>query len=559
MRRVYLASAIAVLMLAAGLWLFPRQTESTALADMAIAMTRVSTVHFMGFAVDSNGNRRSLEGWVKGGNRLRIRIDGTKDIADDGTRLIAVDLDHLPKVTIRVSGAWPGLAQGMTYLDLFNEPGALRSAMAGNGAEVISTSKVILDGGREGVATELGGDGGAIMRIVTDAGTNLLVKSETYSASGEVVESIQRVEYDVPVADSAFRMSIPKNLPVVDLFGPRVDAVTGGYNAELARLNADPNATKLLTISRSGHGRSSSGTWFHPDFQFEVLGRDPVAVYYLADRNIYRILGEARAFNWREHWYSQPVENGDIRLPGEPRIEVVLMLNGKPGDFCGTEPSSMYRLQNMGPGNATITYHRIKDAYVIRGTAKVLPIGKVYTNDVVKLDTQFGRQWGTDIAEYINSGGKLEWGSLPPKEIVDMSGVLLRPGPTLDAVAKFIESGGKLDWGDLPPSETQSMKADLDVALRLYRIQNNRNWEGHTVIDGARVHGQYGTGSQVRAMRFEAAGPGTRIWVLDVPSRRQFHIIGRSRIVPANSRGEKGFIVKNGVVSYDGKVLSSEE
>jgi outer membrane lipoprotein-sorting protein len=510
MRRASLAAAFAVVMVAVGLWLLPRQNGSTALADMATAMAKVSTAHFMGFAVDDNGENRKLEGWVKGANRIRIRVEGTKDIADDGRRLIAVEMDRLPKVTIRVSGALPGLAEGMTYLDLFNGPGSLRSAMAANGAQVTGTKQVVLPDGRQGVMTELEGDSGTRMRIFTDARTNLLAKSETYNRSGELVECIRTLEYDVPVADSVFNVSIPKNLPVVDLFGPRVDAVTGSYKAELARLNADPNARRLLTIGTSGHKGSSCGTWFHPDFRFEVLGKSPVAVYYLADRNVYRILGEARAYNEKERWYSEPVENGDIRLPGEPRIEVVLMVNGKPGDFCGTEPSSMYRLQNMGPGNATITYHRIKDAYVIRGTARVLPIGKVYTDDVVSLDTKFGR----DVAECIDSGSKLE-------------------------------------WGDLPKSEIESMKADLDVALRLAKVRRDGNR-----IDGEEYYGLYGGGSRPHGVLIEPAGPGTRAWILDVPSKSELHVIGRARV---HMKGKPNQIVKNGVVDYDGNVLSSEE
>lgn len=513
MRRVCVAAAFAVLMIAFGLWVLPRQKENTALADMAIAMAQVSTVHFTGFAVDSNGERRGLEGWVKGTNRLRIRVDGKEDIADDGGRLIAVELDRLPKVTIRVSGAWPGLAEGMTYLDLFSAPGSLRSAMAGNGAKVVSTDKVILDGGREGVATELKGSDGARMRIFTDARTNLVARSETYSPSGELIESILQVEYDVPVADSVFKMSIPNNLPVVDLIGPRVGVVSGNYDADVASLNTDPNARIVLTDDSGNNPGSSCGTYCHPDFRFEVLSRDPVAIYYLADRNVYRILGKARAYNEREHWYSEPVENGDIRLPGEPQIEDVLMLNGRPGDYCGTNPGSFYRFQNVGAGPATVTYHTIKAAYVMRGTVKVLPTGKVYTNDVVSLDAEFGR----DIAEYINSAGKL-------------------------------------DWGSLPPSEIESMRADLDVALRLAAIQKNKNFAGHVVIDGAEVMGQYGTGSQLKnGLRFEAAGPGTRIWALDIPAKSEYYVIGRVRLMPANK------IVKNGIVSYDGEIISSEE
>ncbi len=511
MRRASLAAVFAVIMVAVGLALLPREKENTVLADMANAMARVGSVHFTGFAVDGNGDRRELEGWVKGVNRLRIRIEGREEIADDGNRLIAVEFGPLAKVTVRVSEAWPGLAEGMTYLDLFSGPGSLRSAMAGNGAKIVNSANVVLDGGRQGVVTELKGSDGARMRIFTDARTDLLAKSETYNRAGQLVESVQRIEYDAPVADSVFKMSIPKNLPIVDLVGPRVDAPTGNYDADLASLNADPNAEMLLTVGRyENHVRCSCGTFCHPGFHFEVLGRGRAAIYYLADRNVYRILGKARAHNDEERWYSEPVENGDIRLPGEPQVEKVMMLNGKPGEYCGVEFGGPYRFQNMGPGNATITYHRIKKAYVIRGTAKVLPIGRVCTNDVVSLDTDYGR----DIAEYTNGGGKLDWGGLPEPEI-------------------------------------EGLKADMEVAFSLAKIKDDGNR-----IDGETVGGQYGGGSRPHGILIEPAGPGTLVWILEVSSKRELHVLGRARV---QMEGKPDRIVKNAVINYDGEIISSEE
>lgn len=509
MKRSLLVAAFAVLIVGVGIWLIPGENGDFALADMAQAMTKVQSVHFTGFSIDDSGRRHPVEGWVKGTSKIRIRVDGIRDIADDGKRLVAIERDYLPKVTIRNTGRLQGLARGMTYLDLFSGPGALRSAVVANGAEITGEKKEVV-AGREVLITELQGDAGARMRVFTDVSTNLLVRSETYDPAGKLIECIERVEYDVPVHDSVFVLAIPNDLPVLDMVSPSPDEIVGNRKAEFERLLKDPNV-KLLYFSDSGRAGShgSCGGDIHPSYNIEVFGPGFVSVQYLADKNMYRILGKARAHSVRDGWRSDMVEDNYIRLPGVPQIEQVLMLDGQVGDYCGLNEGP-YRIQNIGPGPATVTWHRVLKAFVIRGRARLYPTGKVYTNEVVKVDVAYG----SDLVEYI-------------------------------------ESGGKLDWGNLPKAEIESMKADIDVAVRFAEVRRSGDRLGR--IGGADVTAICGGGSQMNGIRFTAAGPGTQIWALYTRSTEQYHILGRCRLEPS------GKIVKNGVVSHDGKVLSSEE
>jgi outer membrane lipoprotein-sorting protein len=506
MRKAYLAAALAIVMVVGGLWLLPSRHGGFALADMAQAMARVNTVHFTGYALDENGDRRNLEGWVKGSNKIRITVEGKEDIADDGSRLVTVESGELPKVTIRNSGNLPGLARGMTYLDLFNRPGALGSAIEANGAEVVSDKKVSVNGKQYRV-TELKGDSGSRMRICTDERTNLLTRSETYTRSGELVELIESVEYSIPVSGSVFQMTIPKDLPVLNMVTDHPSDTFGDRMEEFKRNTYDWNANCLLQSSGGDpNSHMFCGSQFHPDVRFEIYGHKFLAVYYLSDRNVYRIVGKGRAINRKEGWQSDWVEDGDIRVPGEPQIEDVLMLNGKPGDYCGRGPGGFYRLKNLGPGPATVSYQRVHGVFLIRGRVEVLPTGKVYTNQTIGLSAEHA----SDIAEYLDSGGKLKWGGLPAAEI-------------------------------------ESMKADLDVALRLWEIVQN---DLH--IGGERYISSWGGGSTINGISYQPAGPGTRLRILGVPSGK-YYVIGRARITPG------GRIVKNAVLDHDGNVISSEE
>ncbi|MBP6963724.1 MAG: hypothetical protein KBC96_04885 [Armatimonadetes bacterium] len=510
MKRALLVAAFAVVLVAVGFWLLPGENGDFALADMAQAMTKVQSVHFTGFSIDGSGRRQPVEGWVKGASKIRIRVNGIRDVADDGKRLVAIERDYLPKVTIRSTGSLQGLARGMTYLDLFSGPGALRSAVVANGAEIIGEKKETA-AGREVLVTELQGDAGARMCVFTDLSTNLLVRSETYDPAGTLIECIERVEYDVPVNDSLFVLAIPDDLPVLDMISPSPEEILDDREAEFKRLQADPNASMLFFQDHSPAKRlGSCGSSFHPDFQFEMFGPGLVSIHYLADKNMYRVLGKVRAHSLKDGWRSDMVEDGYIRLAGEPQVEDVLMLDGKVGDYCKAD-RGVYRIENIGPGPATVTWHEVKKAFVIRGRATVLPTGRAYTNGVVELDIDHGH----DIAEYVTSGGKL-------------------------------------DWGNLPHSEIESMKADIDVAVRLARIEAAANGDGFGRIDGTEVTAMYGVGSQADGIKFSPAGPGRQIWVLYTQSTRQYHVLGRCRIDPG------GAIVKNGIVSYDGKVLSSE-
>ena len=528
MRKAILAAAFAVALLAIGFGLLPRQKGSTVLADMADAMAKVSSVHFTGFVIVGDGTRIPLDGWVKGADRIRISVKGVVDICDNGRQLIAAEWGDLPKVTVRSSGDLPGLAKGMTYLDLFSGTGRLRSAIAANGATVTVRKNVAMPGGRVCRMTELVGDSGARMRIFTDTSTSLLARSETYDGSGNLVEAIEAVAYNVPVSDSLFRMSIPEDLPVLDMESPKETESALSRKADFKRLLLDPNAKFLLSVEHTGRGyRGTCATDIHPGVQFEVHGPGLVAVFYLADKNVYHIVGRGQAFDDQQGWRSEIVEDGDIRVPGEPQVEDVLMLNGKPGEYCGRGRAGAYRFVNSGPGLTTVTYHKVKEAFVIRGTVKALPTGKTYTNEV----------------------------ALPAAQPYGSDGVRRSTEYNRDIIA-MVRRGDRLDWGRLPENEIASMKADVETALRLAQLDESRSPGGRVVFDGAQVTALYGGGSSPHGVFIDPAGPGTQVEILEVPSRKELHVIGRAWVKVTDKPGR---IVKNGVVDYDGNVLSSEE
>ena len=398
MRRVIVAAGIAVLLMVFGVWLLPRPQDNVARADvlddMARAMSKIRSVHITGWRLDdATGERRAMEGWVKGPDKMRITVKGIEDVADDGKQLVAVEYGELPQVSVRPTGTLPGLYDGMTYLDLFSGPSALRSAMTVNRARMVSERPVRLADGRKGTATELQRAGGDKMVILTDSATDLLAGWKTFRSDGTCREVIEKIEYDVPIPDSVFKISIPESLPVLKMGGsPRRTTEKGKTDAkpvkvagstakqpaldreaEKKRLFADPNARCIANFRRG-----SCGSPFHSGFRFEAIGEDGIAVFYLPDRNVYRVIGKARVYS---AGYSEIVEDGDIRLPGEPEIEEVLMLNGKPGAYCGISKddpeAGVYRLQNIGPGPCTITLNKLKQAFVIRGRAKLLPTGEI--------------------------------------------------------------------------------------------------------------------------------------------------------------------------------------
>lgn len=531
MRKAPLAAGLVVILVAIGFWLLPSRRGDFALADVARAMSKVKSVHFVGWKLDSSGNRKKMEGWIKGSSKVRWRTEGAgyvNDAADDGERVVEIwGSGGFQRATIRPSkGSAEWSRQGLSA-DLFYGHGLLRDLQDTIRPYTVTSRQTALPDGRRVVVYELNRPSDKTLLLLTvDRDTDLIVRAEGFKdleSGREKTLAIERIEYNVEIPDSVFRLAIPRGAQVTDLLSPLPAApadVVERREAEKKRLRADPHAHVFLDIGEGRRG--SGGTAYHPSFRFEVTEYDGIMVAYVPDRNIYRVVGRARVYS-KDGSYSQIAEDEDIRLPGEPQYpEPVLLLDGgRPGAYCGLKEvhprnSQFRRFLNVGDGPLTIATkgHMGKRTFFIKGTAKLLPFGTVYRNLTVKEN--------------------------------DLPGI------------EAIRSLPKLDWGSLPASEVEIAKAELDVAMRLDEIMSTRDAEGRVLIDGERVKikMQAGGGYQAhRGLKFEAAGIGPTACILRIESKdeHKFVIIGTVRVLPS------GEICKNGRVSYGGEVISSEE
>ncbi|GEM_PF-4381246 len=108
-----------------------------------------------------------------------------------------------------------------------------------------------------------------------------------------------------------------------------------------------------------------------------------------------------------------------------------------------------------------------------------------------------------------------------------------------------------LDWSGLPADEVSVMKEQLEIERRLHDVHSHKNAKGHTVINGAEVKGMYGVPCKPNDFYFRSVGRA-KSWFLNVPSRAEYYVIGEATIDPG------GRIVRNGVVDYNGEVVSTE-
>ena len=191
----------------------------------------------------------------------------------------------------------------------------------------------------------------------------------------------------------------------------------------------------------------------------------------------------------------------------------VLMPQGKTGERCAIQETP-YVFQNVGADPLTVIHHKFTDKYEVQGTAKLLPTGRVYTNEEI---------------------------SLPADEA---------------SIARDIDAAGALDWGDLPESGGWSGR-ELKFCRAVAQYEAGlpvTDWE---TIDGEPAILLFtGSHSGCRARHSDAVvqwvGPGdAKIYQLE-PS-------GRLRVYGVVRVAQTGQICKNGWIDKDGKVLSTEK
>ncbi len=299
-RRAVPAAAFVVVLVASGFWLLPRR-HGVALADVARAMANVQSAHLAGWRVaGSTGELAAFEVWVKGPSKLRWRVEGGQDIADDGETLVLVSSlgsVGLPRIAeIRRSGELGGAREGMTYLDLFQGPWVVQAALERGGTRVREWTPVTLTDGRQGVELVLSVPGcpeNGVKVMTVDADTDLLVQWERYNGEGELWEKVERIDYDVDIPDSILAAEIPEDAFVIDQLAPTPPELRAERAAMAEQLNFDPGAYQVCKFGGPG---GTGGSEYHTDLRFRCLDRDGIIVYYLPEDNTYYVIGRALAY-----------------------------------------------------------------------------------------------------------------------------------------------------------------------------------------------------------------------------------------------------------------------
>jgi len=306
MKRALLAAGFALILVLTGISLFPRLQPSYALAQVARAMAQVRSVHFVGWYTDhDSGQRRKLEGWATGSSKLRFSLEGDMEEYLDGDRLVRVHLSG-PEPEAVIQSAKE--AEPEFTLNLFQGPTALQALIKRARAEVVSSGARTLPGGRKAIVYEVRARGIRWL-ICADPQTRLLMRFEECSG-GKPRTVIERFDYDLDIPDSVFEPAIPKGMPVVDLLTPPSPEKKEWRFKQHQKLYQQ--GAEVVVSIHSGKDESP----FHPGYAFKCLSSGGLLVYYVADEDVYWVLGTARVSG--PNGFSRIVEDGTIKLPGQP-------------------------------------------------------------------------------------------------------------------------------------------------------------------------------------------------------------------------------------------------
>ena len=193
----------------------------------------------------------------------------------------------------------------------------------------------------------------------------------------------------------------------------------------------------------------------------------------------------------------------------------------KPGQ-ADTYYDTPFAFENVGDKPLDVVYHKFTHKYEVKGTAKLLPLGKVYSNEQFSLPDDEG-----GMARMVDASGALDWGHLDKSNLC-----------WVESTLKFCRAVAKYEAGQ-PVAQS-----DLDRAAE--------------IIDGEPALLMYsgsagGSCGAVRTeLRFELIGPGNiRLYQLK-PSGR-FRVYGTVRVQ------QTGQACKNGWIDKDGHVTSTEK
>lgn len=488
MKRALIAFGLVVVLAVIGLGILPRQGGSVALADVARAMANVKSAHMVVFDADvKTGERHTIEVWIKSPSKYRMLEEGVGEMADNGKRSVEIGTrDGVLTATIEQSKGFKGLEHIMPSLSFFNGEEAVDYLIKENDLAFVGSKPDVLADGRKAKIIELRAlEGGKVLITVDDA-TDRLYKVMAYRKNGKLEDGLEQIEYDMEIPDSMFELRIPKNAMVLDTLTPD----SPNLKAEHASIGKKLEASGAYPMWEDLNGSCYVHSKYHSGMRFRTEGN--TYIYYLPKRNTYYVFGKALVTDSKIPGFKRVVNEGEFTAPYKPDIsqeQVVLRLD-KPGDYAEAPGSfDNLRIQNIGNSPMVITYRKRTYDYVIQGKAKLLPLGTVYQNRIVK----YG---GFDFPEFK---------SIDPE---------------------------KLDFGGLPASEVKFMKQRVE--------ENNTWWEWQETANkfkaagakqaGCFKYGNWGSSGSLHAgLKFESV-PDSGVFLLYLPDRNVYKIMGKVRV-----------------------------
>ena len=145
-----------------------------------------------------------------------------------------------------------------------------------------------------------------------DAETELLAQWEVYDLDGQLLQRLEKIEYDLDIPDSVFALAIPAGAVVTDLSTADLRDLAARRKATMEALDQSGQAWNTGRI-RAGE----CGTEFHAGLRFRVLSPDGIGVYYFPNRNTYFIVGRALVMQ-REGGFRRVVEDAEVAAPRPP-------------------------------------------------------------------------------------------------------------------------------------------------------------------------------------------------------------------------------------------------
>jgi len=317
MRRAVMAVVFVGVLAGVALWQLAGRRGDAALAAVAQAMSKVKSVHFVGWDPSRGpGDRDRREGWIEPRRARSVEGDVLDEFLDENRMveirsdggLVQVTINPLPLDLANLLKEKQGFLRALPFM----WPQAAQDELERAGARVTRSERMRLHDGRSALVVDLTA-GQRMRRLTVDEATNLVTRMEEYRR-GALVGAIEHIEYNVDIPEKVFEISIPKGATVVDnVSSPPEEPRREG---EAPRRFKAAEEYPILHSPRGGRG-GSCGSPFHIHLRFEVLGDDEVTITYIPRTNAYCVVGKVLALGMG---LNRVVENAEFVAPRPPDV-----------------------------------------------------------------------------------------------------------------------------------------------------------------------------------------------------------------------------------------------